>query len=159
LRGTLSAGLLYKRDPSFKLFRLTAMSDSTWADDPYDSCSTSGFVVKLNDGSLLHWGSRKQKSVKIPATPPTLSSPEAEFVAASDCSGSLVYLRNYKLWIRVLLRFSRWTIKALSSCLRLPLFSRGLSTSRSSFITSEPSTFLASSRFATSRPTSTRPTV
>ena len=48
LRGTLSAGLLYKRDPSFNSFRVTAMSDSTWADDPYDSCSPSGFIVKLN---------------------------------------------------------------------------------------------------------------
>ena len=102
LRGTLSAGLLYKRDPSFKLFRVTAMSDSTWADDPYDSCSTSGFIVKLNHGSLLHWGSRKQKSVKIPATPPALSSPEAEFVAASDCSRQIVWFSGLLTELQVM---------------------------------------------------------
>ena len=47
--------------------------------------------MALNHGSLLHWGARKQKSVKIPATPPALSSPEAEFVAASDCSRQIVW--------------------------------------------------------------------
>ena len=44
LRGTLSAGLLYKKDPKISSFRVTALLDSTWA-DPHDCCSTSGLVL------------------------------------------------------------------------------------------------------------------
>ena len=66
--------------------RLLGYTDSDYALCP-DTCrSTSGYCFSLGSG-LISWSSRRQKLV-------TLSTCEAEYVAASEASQELVWLRN-----------------------------------------------------------------
>ena len=57
-------------------WELGSYSDSTYASDPDKKVSVTGYIILL-EGMLLAWKSRGQKSV-------TLSSTEAEYVAASE---------------------------------------------------------------------------
>ena len=59
-----------------KNWELGSYSDSTYASDPDRKISVTGYLILL-EGMLLAWKSRGQKSV-------TLSSTEAEYVAASE---------------------------------------------------------------------------
>ena len=65
---------------------LGAYSDSTYASDPDKKVSVTGFIITL-EGMLLSWKSRSQKSV-------TLSSTEAEYVAASETCQEIISLKQ-----------------------------------------------------------------
>jgi hypothetical protein len=74
LKGTLDLGILYKRGESKNLI---AYSDSDYGGDIDDRKSTYGYVFMLGSGAVA-WSSRKQPIV-------TLSTTEAEFIAAAHC--------------------------------------------------------------------------
>lgn len=86
LSGTRTLGLTYGAAPNCDL-ALDAFSDSDWAGDPDDSRSTSGGVLRLC-GAAVVWLSCKQPSV-------SLSSSEAEFVAAGDVGREIMWLRPF----------------------------------------------------------------
>ena len=65
---------------------LITCTDSDWAGSPEDSKSTTGFYIKLANAVFL-WNSHQQKTV-------ALSSTEAEYMALSDCSHQVIWIRN-----------------------------------------------------------------
>lgn len=83
LRGTLDFGLFYKRefDSIPKVY-----TDSDCAGDIDDRKSTSGYVFLLSKAAVC-WSSRKQAIV-------TLSSTEAEYVAATSCACHCVWVKG-----------------------------------------------------------------
>ena len=85
IKATLSHTLIYS--PSDGVLR--GYSDSDWAGDTDDRRSTTGFVTTL--GSCpISWKTRKQPSV-------ALSSCEAEYMALSDTTREMLYLRTFCL--------------------------------------------------------------
>jgi hypothetical protein len=82
LRGTSSLCLLYARDSSLQLH---AYSDSTWASDPSDRRSVTGYCIFLGS-SPLTWKSKKQAVV-------SRSSTEAELRALATTTTEIVWLR------------------------------------------------------------------
>lgn len=82
LRGTSDVGLLYK---SHTQTEFSVFSDADHAGDEKTRRSTSG-MVSINAGAAITWYSRLQHSVAI-------SSTEAEYVAASEASNELVWLK------------------------------------------------------------------
>ncbi|GBO06054.1 Retrovirus-related Pol polyprotein from transposon TNT 1-94 [Araneus ventricosus] len=82
LRGTSNVGLLYK---SHVQTEFSVSSDADHASDEKTRRSTSG-MVSMNSCSAITWRSRLQHSVAI-------SSFEAEYVAASEASNQLVWLK------------------------------------------------------------------
>ncbi|PNX59879.1 cationic amino acid transporter 1-like protein, partial [Trifolium pratense] len=85
LKGTLTNGIMYKSDTE-KGFELVGWSDSDYAGDVNDRKSTTGFVFMLGSGAIS-WSSKKQPIV-------TLSTTEAEYVAAAACACQAVWLRS-----------------------------------------------------------------
>jgi hypothetical protein len=85
LKGTLSYGMLYKADDNKNLC-LIGWSDSDYAGDLDDRKSTTGYLYMLGSGAIS-WSSKKQPIV-------TLSTTEAEFVAAASCACQGIWLRN-----------------------------------------------------------------
>ena len=83
IKGTTSHGLLYS---STNNFELAGYSDSDWGGDMDDRKSTTGFVFYLGDTAFT-WYSKKQAIV-------TLSTCEAEYVAASSAVCHAVWLRS-----------------------------------------------------------------
>ncbi|KAG5222143.1 RNA-directed DNA polymerase [Salix suchowensis] len=83
LKGTASYGIHYKRN---KGSELEAYTDSDYAGDMDDRKSTSGYAFLLSSGAIS-WGSKKQPIV-------TLSTTEAEFVAAAVCVCQAIWLRR-----------------------------------------------------------------
>ena len=83
LNGTINLGIMYKRDGSEKL---EAYTDSDYAGDLDDRKSTSGYVFMLSSGAVS-WSSKKQPVV-------TLSTTEAEFIAAAFCACQSVWMRR-----------------------------------------------------------------
>jgi hypothetical protein len=83
LKGTVSYGILYKRGEAEELL---AFTDSDYAGDVEDRKSTSEYVFLMNSG-VVSWSSRKQPLV-------TLSTTEAEFVAAANCACQTVWMRR-----------------------------------------------------------------
>jgi len=83
LSGTLDFGVFYKRS---SVLNLLGFTDSDYARDRYDRRSTSGYVFLLN-GAAICWSSRKQDIV-------TLSSTEAEYVAATSSACHSVWLKG-----------------------------------------------------------------
>ena len=65
---------------------LITCTESDWAGSPEDSKSTTKFYIKLANAVFL-WNSHQQKTV-------ALSSTEAEYMALSDCSYQVVWIRN-----------------------------------------------------------------
>ena len=65
---------------------LITCTDSDWAGSPEDSKSTTRFYIKLANAVFL-WNSHQQKTI-------ALSSTEAEYMALSDCSRQVVWIRN-----------------------------------------------------------------
>ena len=63
-----------------------AGTDSDWASDPHSRRSQTGFFLKLANG-IFSWQSRAQKTIAH-------SSTEAEYMAMSDCSRQVVWVRN-----------------------------------------------------------------
>lgn len=80
---------------------ILAYTDSDFASDLKDRCSTSGRVIFLGKGPVS-WSSTKQKNV-------TTSTKEAEYVAASGCVKNI-------LWIKGLLHTLSLTLPARMLC-------------------------------------------
>jgi hypothetical protein len=85
LKGTLGDGVMYKHTED-KGVELVGWSDSDYAGDLNDRKSTSGYVFMLGTGAIS-WSSKKQPIV-------TLSTTEAEYVAAALCACQCIWLRN-----------------------------------------------------------------
>jgi len=83
LKGTEKFGILYKRKGNGELIGYT---DSDYAGDIDDRKSTSGYVFSLGSG-VVSWASKKQPIV-------TLSTTEAEFVAAAFCASHAIWLER-----------------------------------------------------------------
>jgi len=83
LQGTADFGLLYKKGEHSDLMGFT---DSDYTGDQDDRKSTSGYVFMLGTGAVS-WSSKKQPIV-------TLSTTEAEFVAAASCACQAIWLRR-----------------------------------------------------------------
>ncbi|KAM1172663.1 hypothetical protein ACFX2G_023223 [Malus domestica] len=83
LKGTVDYGLFFKKDESNEL---VGFSDSDYAGDLEDKKSTSGHVFMLSS-RVVSWYSKKQQVV-------TLSTTEAEFIAAASCACQAVWLRR-----------------------------------------------------------------
>lgn len=82
LKGTVDCGINYEKKSEY----LVAYSDSDWGGDKNDRKSNTGYVVYLAGGPIS-WASRKQKTV-------ALSTMEAEYMALSDLSKEIIYVRN-----------------------------------------------------------------
>lgn len=83
LKGTVGLGIFYKKGGNQKLL---AYTDSDYAGDMDDRKSTSGYAFLLSSGAVS-WSSKKQPIV-------TLSTTEAEFVAAAGCACQAVWMRR-----------------------------------------------------------------
>lgn len=83
LKGTTNFGILYKRGG---VEELVGFTDSDYAGDLDDRKSTSGYVFLIN-GAAVAWSSKKQPIV-------TLSTTEAEFIAAASCACQAVWMRR-----------------------------------------------------------------
>jgi hypothetical protein len=83
LKGTTNFRIFYKKGGSDELI---AFTDSDYASDLEDRKSTSGYVFMLSFGAVS-WSSKKQPIV-------TLSTTEAEFVAAASCACQVVWMRR-----------------------------------------------------------------
>lgn len=81
LKGTIELGLFYKKGGNKDLI---AYTDSDYAGDRDDRKSTSGYLFMLSSGAVS-WSSKKQRVV-------TLSTTEAEFIAAASCTCQAVWL-------------------------------------------------------------------
>ncbi|AQK68041.1 putative tRNA (guanine(26)-N(2))-dimethyltransferase 2 [Zea mays] len=82
LRGTRSRCLLYASDSPLQLH---AYSDATWASDPVDRCSTTGYCILLGS-SPIAWKSKKQAAI-------SRSSAEAELRALATTTAEIIWLR------------------------------------------------------------------
>jgi hypothetical protein len=82
LRGTSSLCLLYARDSSLQLH---AYSDSTWASDPSDRRSVTGYCIFLGSSPLA---SKSKKQAVV-----SRSSTEAELRALATTTTEIVWLR------------------------------------------------------------------
>ena len=80
---------------------LIAIADADWASDPNNRRSQTGWFIKLAN-CTFSWRSRQQKRVAH-------SSTEAEYVALSDCSKQVV-------WIRQLLEEMGYKLKPTPIC-------------------------------------------
>ena len=83
LKGTIDFGLFYSVSNDYKL---VGYSDSDWGGDIDNRRSTTGFVFFMGDTAFT-WMSKKQPIV-------TLSTCEAEYVAATSCVCHAIWLRN-----------------------------------------------------------------
>ncbi|KAK2973952.1 hypothetical protein RJ640_027581 [Escallonia rubra] len=83
IKGTLDYGIMYSSSQDFKLF---GYCDSDWAGDKDDRKSTTGFVFFMGN-SAFTWNSKKRPIV-------TLSTCEAEYVAATSCVCHAIWLRS-----------------------------------------------------------------
>ena len=80
---------------------IIACTDSDWAADPIKRRSVTGYFLKMA-GGIFSWQSRAQKTV-------ALSSTEAEYMALSDCSRQVV-------WIKSLLEEIGYKLNAIPIC-------------------------------------------
>lgn len=83
LSGTIAYGLFYKKGVKSGLF---GFSDSDYSGDPNDRKSTLGYVFMMGSAAVS-WSSKKQPIV-------TLSTTEAEFVAAAAAACQAIWLRR-----------------------------------------------------------------
>ncbi|CAA7062104.1 unnamed protein product [Microthlaspi erraticum] len=83
LRGTMDFGIWYKREGNGNLL---VYIDSDFAGDVESRKSTSGYVFLMNDAAVA-WLSKKQPIV-------TLSTTEAEYVAASVCACQAIWFKR-----------------------------------------------------------------
>jgi hypothetical protein len=84
LKGTVDLGIMYKNSGSE--IELVGYTDSDFAGDIDTRRSTSGFIFELSNGPVT-WSSQRQKMV-------TLSTTEAEYVAASLATREALWLRQ-----------------------------------------------------------------
>nr|GEU51062.1 protein phosphatase 2C 56-like [Tanacetum cinerariifolium] len=83
IKGTIDYGMFYSTSEDFKL---VGYNDSDWAESKDDERSTSGFLFVVGNNAFT-WSSKKQPIV-------TLSSCEAEYIAATSCVCHAIWLRN-----------------------------------------------------------------
>ena len=83
IKGTLRYGISYEKDGNTEL---TAYTDNDYAGDLEDRKNTSGYSLLLSSGAVS-WSSKKQLIV-------TLSTIEAEFIAAAACACQAIWLRR-----------------------------------------------------------------
>ena len=84
LKGTANHGVVYGRQrDGIPYVPLCGYSDASWADDPDDRTSRAGTML-WSWGGPIEWRSNRQKSQ-------ALSSCEAEYMAASSCTQSVVW--------------------------------------------------------------------
>ena len=83
LNGTSDFGIFYKKGGSDDL---VAYANSDYAGDLEDRKSTSRYVFLMSTGAVS-WSSKKQPIV-------TLSTTEAEFMAAAYCASQVVWMRR-----------------------------------------------------------------
>ena len=83
LKGTMDYGLWY---PKGNELTLVAYTDADWAGSVDDRKSTSGAAFYLGD-CLVSWMSKKQSSV-------TLSTAEAEYIAAAACCTQVLWMKQ-----------------------------------------------------------------
>lgn len=83
IKGTADYGIFYKKQDSEEL---VAFTDSDYAGDLDDRKSTSGYLFLLGGGAVS-WASKKQPIV-------TLSTTEAEYVAATACACQAIWLKR-----------------------------------------------------------------
>ena len=83
IKGTTELGISYQRGEEEKL---AAYTDSNYAGDTEDRKSTSGYAFLLSSGAVA-WSSKKQPVV-------TLSTTEAEFIAAASCACQSIWMRR-----------------------------------------------------------------
>ncbi|XP_061367712.1 secreted RxLR effector protein 161-like [Gastrolobium bilobum] len=83
VKGTISQGLHYSKSDKYKL---TGYSDSDWCGDVDDRKSMAGYLFFMGNTAFT-WVSKKEPIV-------TLSTCEAEYVAASWCVCHAIWLRN-----------------------------------------------------------------
>ena len=83
MKGTTDFGIFYKKGRDEEL---VAYTDSDYAGDLEDRKSTSGYVFLLSSGAVS-WTSKKQPMV-------SLSTTEAEFIAAASCACQAIWLRR-----------------------------------------------------------------
>ncbi|QRW15624.1 Gag-Pol polyprotein/retrotransposon [Rhizoctonia solani] len=84
LKGTKDLGIVYKK---LKGSELTGYIDADYAGDPNTSQSTTGWTFMIG-GASIAWSSRKQPTI-------SLSSTEAEYVAAASATRKLIWLRQF----------------------------------------------------------------
>ena len=84
IKGTLDYKLTYAPDDSGELF--TAYSDADHGGDRDSGRSTSGYLMKIGTGAVS-WSSKLQSTV-------SLSTTEAEFIAACYAGREVLWLRN-----------------------------------------------------------------
>lgn len=85
LSGTKQVGVRYYKNSDTT--ELSAFSDSDFAGDQETRKSTTGYVIMFCGGPVS-WSSRKQPIV-------SLSSTEAEYIAAADCVKEILYLKTF----------------------------------------------------------------
>ena len=85
LRGTYDQAILYQHVDEFA-DTLWGWVDSDWAADVDSRRSHTGYIIMLNGGAVS-WKSRRQDCV-------SLSTSEAEYVAASQCGQEVFYMRE-----------------------------------------------------------------
>jgi hypothetical protein len=85
LRGTYQDSITYSDPGEGKRNVLMGWVDSDYASDPDTRKSVTGYVLSLN-GAPVSWKAKRQDCV-------TLSSAEAEYVAASMAAQEVIYLR------------------------------------------------------------------
>lgn len=85
LNGTRSKGIMYKRGEDIR--NLHAYCDSDYANCTKTRRSTTGYVIMFTGGPIS-WCSKRQPIV-------SLSSTEAEYIAAADCVKECLYLRYF----------------------------------------------------------------
>jgi hypothetical protein len=83
MKHTSKVTLEYHRESG--LLSLKSYVDSDWASS--EECKSMSRMVHLLNDSVIAWSSKKQATV-------TLSTGEAEYVAASECTREVVYLRQ-----------------------------------------------------------------
>lgn len=84
LRGTINFGIFYSNSDEIKLI---GYSDADYAGDSDTRRSTSGYFFEFGNGPIS-WCSERQKCV-------SLSTTEAEYIAASNAVKELVWLRRF----------------------------------------------------------------
>jgi hypothetical protein len=85
LRGTYDQAILYQHVHTL-VDTLWGWVDSDWAADVDSRRSHTGYIIMLNGGAVS-WKSRRQDCV-------SLSTSEAEYVAASNCGQEVYYMRE-----------------------------------------------------------------
>ncbi|KAK7863601.1 hypothetical protein R5R35_013473 [Gryllus longicercus] len=85
LKGTINFGIEYRRNS--EMLVVTGHSDSDFGNDLDTRRSMSGYVFLLSNGAVT-WSSQIQKAV-------TLSTTEAEYVAASEATKEVTWIRQF----------------------------------------------------------------